>query len=69
MAIVVYTVTITPNPNSRGDVTFQIPENTVRDFALNFNRSSTETNAVRIDTVPPVAEIHGAANYNAERTF
>ena len=55
----VYTVTITPNPNSRGDVTFQIPENTVRDFALNFNRSSTETNAVRIDTVPPVAEIQG----------
>ena len=55
----VYTVTITPNPNSRGDVTFQIPENTVRDFALNFNRSSTETDAVRIDTVPPVAEIQG----------
>ena len=52
-----YTVTVTPNPNARGDLTFQVNANAVRDFALNFNEPSAVTDAVRIDTVPPVAEI------------
>ena len=51
-----YTVTVTPNTNERGDVTFQINANTVQDFALNDNASSVVTSPVRIDTVPPVAE-------------
>ena len=52
-----YTVTITPNPNSKGDLTFQVNANTVKDFALNNNTASDVTDAVRIDTVPPIAEI------------
>ena len=52
-----YTVTITPNPNSKGDLTFQVNANTVKDFALNNNTASEVTDAVRIDTVPPIAEI------------
>ena len=53
----VYTVTITPDENARGDVTFQVDENIVEDVATNGNGPSEETNTVRIDTVPPVAEI------------
>ena len=52
-----YTVTVTPNPNARGDLTFLVNAAGVRDFALNPNTESEETDAVRIDTAPPVAEI------------
>ena len=52
-----YTVTITPNPTSKGDLTFRVNPNAVQDLALNNNTASEVTDAVRIDTVPPIAEI------------
>ena len=52
-----YTVTITPNPTSKGDLTFQVNAAGVQDLALNNNIVSEVTDAVRIDTVPPIAEI------------
>ena len=53
----VYTVTITPNATSEGDVTFQIAANVATDEALNNNPASTVTTAVRIDTIVPTATI------------
>ena len=55
----VYTLTITPNPNSRGDLTFQVAALGAVDVAGNRNALSIETNTVRIDTVPPAPEITG----------
>ena len=53
----VYTVTITPNATSEGDVTFQIAADVVTDkMGLN-NTASDVTNAVPIDTLGPTATI------------
>ena len=53
----VYEITITPDPASEGDVTFQVPAGAATDDALNPNTASAETDAVRIDTRPPTVEI------------
>ncbi len=55
----VYTVTITPNPTSEGDVTVAVNANTVQDFALNNNTASTETDVVHVDTIIPEVSISG----------
>ena len=55
----VYTAKITPNQATEGDVTFQVPANTVTDFARNSNEASTETDPVHVDTIPPTVEITG----------
>ena len=52
-----YTLTITPNLNAKGDLTFQVNAARVQDLALNNNTPSEVTDAVRVDTVPPIAEI------------
>ena len=51
-----YTVTITPNANSEGDVVFQVPANVAKDFARNNNTQSAEY-TVHVDTIAPTAEI------------
>ena len=55
----VYTVTITPNADSEGDTTFQIPVDTVKDKALNANTASAITDTVRVDTIVPTVSISG----------
>ena len=55
----VYTVTITPNPTSEGDVTVAVNANTVQDFALNNNTASTETDVVHVDTIIPEVSVSG----------
>ena len=55
----VYEITITPNPTSEGDVTFQVRADAATDFAQNPNEASTETDLVHIDTIPPTVEITG----------
>ncbi len=54
---IIYTVTITPNPTSEGDVTVTVNANTVQDFALNDNTASTETDVVHVDTIPPTVSM------------
>ncbi len=54
----VYTVTITPNTTSEGDVTLQVSANTVLDFALNNNTAST-THTMHVDTIDPTVAITG----------
>jgi hypothetical protein len=49
----VYTVTITPNPLSEGDVTVQVNASTVTDLAGNLNTASAVTAAVHVDTIVP----------------
>ena len=53
----VYEITITPNPSSEGDVTFQVPADAATDFAQNPNEVSTQTDPVHVDTIPPTVEI------------
>ena len=53
----VYTVTITPNATSEGDVTVTVNADTVQDFALNDNTASPETDVVHIDTIPPTVSL------------
>ena len=52
-----YTVTITPNPTSEGDVTVTVNANTVQDFARNDNTASPETTSVHVDTIPPTVSV------------
>ena len=47
-----YTVTITPNPTSEGDVTIKVDADTVTDLALNDNTASI-VSTVHIDTIVP----------------
>ena len=54
-----YTVTITPNATSEGDVTFQIAADVATDNAGNNNTASAVTNPVHIDTIAPTATITG----------
>ena len=55
----VYTVTITPNADSEGDTTFQIPADKVKDKALNANTASLKTATVHVDTIVPTVSISG----------
>ena len=56
----VYTVTITPNATSEGDVTVAVNANTVQDMALNANPAgSPETDVVHVDTIPPTVSVSG----------
>ncbi|MDE0013504.1 MAG: Ig-like domain-containing protein [Candidatus Poribacteria bacterium] len=54
---IVYTVTITPNAASEGDVTVTVNASTVQDFALNDNTASPETTSVHVDTIPPTVSM------------
>ena len=54
---VVYTVTITPNATSEGDVTVTVNAAGVQDLALNDNTASTETTSVHVDTIPPTVSL------------
>ena len=69
-----YVVTITPNSNSEGDVTIEVPANVVTDAALNDNTAS-QVHTVRIDTIVPTVESidvpNGTQNgaFNAIITF
>ena len=53
----VYTVTITPNATSEGDVTVTVNAAGVQDLALNDNTASTETTSVHVDTIPPTVSL------------
>ena len=53
----VYTITITPNATSEGDVTVTVNANAVQDFALNGNTASPETDSVHVDTIPPTVSV------------
>ena len=57
----VYTVTITPNATSEGDVTVQVNADAVDDVfgaqVGNMNEISPETTSVHIDTIPPTVAI------------
>ena len=55
----VYTITITPDADSEGDVTVKVNVITVRDFALNGNTASPASNSVHVDTIVPTAAISG----------
>ena len=55
----VYTVTITPNATSEGDVTVTVNAGAAQDPALNDNTASTDTDVVHVDTIPPTVEISG----------
>ena len=65
----VYEITITPNPTSEGNVTFQVPATAARDFAQNGNAASTETDPVHIDTIPPTVEITGVPDIEKNVAF
>ena len=54
----VYTVTITPNATSKGDVTVQVNAGGVEDEAHNDNTASN-TPLVHVDTMPPTVAIEG----------
>ena len=53
----VYTVTITPNATSEGDVTVTVNAGAVQDLALNDNTASPETTSVHVDTIPPTVSM------------
>ena len=53
----VYTVTITPNATSEGDVSVTVNLNTVQDFAANANPAGSSTVAVYIDTIAPTVSL------------
>ena len=53
----VYTVTITPDATSEGNVTVTVNVDAVQDFALNNNTASTETDVVHVDTIVPTVAI------------
>ena len=55
----VYTITITPDADSEGDVTVKVNVITVRDLALNGNTASPASNSVHVDTIVPTATISG----------
>ena len=55
----VYTVTITPDPTSEGDVTVIVDADTVQDFALNDNTASPVSATVHVDTIVPTVAISG----------
>ena len=65
----VYEITITPNPTSEGDVTFQVPADAAIDLAQNPNEASTETDPVYIDTIPPTVEITGIPDIEKNEAF
>ena len=65
----VYEITITPNPTSEGDVTFQVPADAATDLAQNPNEASTQTDPVYIDTIPPTVEITGAPDIEKNEAF
>ena len=65
----VYEITITPNPTSEGDVTFQVPADAATDFAQNPNEASTETDPVHIDTRPPTVEIMDVPDIEKNEAF
>ena len=56
---VVYTVTITPNATSEGDVTVTVNAGAVIDAAGNPNTASAATPDIHIDTIAPTATISG----------
>ena len=64
-----YTATITPNANSEGDVTIQVPAGAARDFALNNNTASVVTDSVYIDTIPPTVDITDVPNIEKNIAF
>ena len=64
-----YTVTITPNATSEGDVTFQIAANVATDDAGNNNTASTVTTAVHVDTIVPTVEITGVPTMEKNEAF
>ena len=57
--LAVYTVTITPNATSEGDVTVIVDADTVQDFALNDNTASPVSATVHVDTIVPTVAISG----------
>ena len=65
----VYTVTITPNADSEGDTTFQIPVDKVKDKALNANTASAITDTVRVDTIVPTVSISGVPTEEQNGAF
>ena len=65
----VYEITVTPNPTSEGDVTFQVPADAAIDFAQNPNEASTQTDPVYIDTTPPAVEITGIPDIEKNEAF
>ena len=53
----VYTVTITPNATTEGDVTVTVNPNSVQDFATNQNPAGSTPVTVHIDTIAPTFTI------------
>ena len=65
----VYMVTITPDVNSEGDLSFQVLADVVTDLAQNGNKVSTKTDSVHIDTISPTVEITGIPTIEKNEAF
>ena len=55
----VYTVTITPNATSEGEVAVTVNASTVQDMATNANSAGSNTATVHVDTIVPTVSVSG----------